>query len=179
MTSPMSTSSLRQALQDRWQTLAARERALVRAAAAVLALALLWWLALAPALDTLRRAPARHAQLDAQLQRMRALQAEAQQLQTQARSEPGDAAAALRRSLAQTLGGSAQLTLLGERATVTLQGAPAQALAQWLLQARSNAHAVPIEVRLARSAASANVAAGAEPRWDGTLVLALPQPQAH
>jgi len=46
----MSTSPLRQALQDRWQTLAARERALVRAATAMLALALLWWLALAPAL---------------------------------------------------------------------------------------------------------------------------------
>ena len=176
----MPTSFPWQALQNRWQTLAARERALVRAATAMLALALLWWLALAPALDTLRRAPVRHAQLDAQLQRMRTLQAEAQQLQAQARSEPGDAPAALRRSLAQTLGGSAQLNLLGERATVTLQGAPAQALAQWLLQARSNAHAVPVEVRLTRSAgASAGAGAGAEPRWDGTLVLALPQPPAN
>lgn len=178
MTSPMPTSPLRQALQDRWQTLGARERALVRVAAIVLALALLWWLALAPALDTLRRAPARHAQLDAQLQHLRALQAEAQQLQAQARSEPGDTQAALRRSLAQTLGGSAQLNLLGERATVTLQAAPAQALAQWLLQARSNAHATPVEARLTRSAA-ASAGAGAEPRWDGTLVLALPQPPAN
>ena len=176
----MPTSFPWQALQDRWQTLGTRERALVRVAAIVLALALLWWLALAPALDTVRHAPARHAQLDAQLQHLRALQAEAQQLQAQARNEPGDTAAALRRSLAQTLGGSAQLNLLGERATVTLQGAPAQALAQWLLQARSNAHATPVEVRLARSAAaSATGGAGAEPRWDGTLVLALPQPQAN
>ena len=39
-------------------------------AALVLCLgALLWWLLLAPALHTLRQAPARHAQLDAQLQR--------------------------------------------------------------------------------------------------------------
>lgn len=179
MTKPTPPSPFWQALQDHWQKLAARERALVRAAAGVLALALLWWLALAPALATLQHAPARHAQLDAQLQHLRALQAEAQQLQAQARSEPGDAAAALRRSLAPTLGGSAQLNLLGERATVTLQGAPAQALARWLLQARSNAHATPVEVRLTRSAAVASAGAGAEPRWDGTLVLALPQPPAN
>lgn len=171
-------------LQVRWKALAPREQQLVLAAGALVALALLWWVALAPALGTLRTAPERHAALDAQLQRMQSLQAEALQLQSAPRNTPGDAAATLRSSLTQSLGASAQLNLLGDRATVTLKGAPADALAQWLAQARSNALAVPVEARLTRSPAaapSANAAAAlgngpatAPPRWDGTLVLALP-----
>ena len=66
------------ALKARWALLAPREKLLVAAAAALVAVALLWWVAVAPALGTLRAAPARHAALDAQLQRMQSLQAEAQ-----------------------------------------------------------------------------------------------------
>ena len=62
------------ALQDRWKALAPREQNLVLAAGTVVALALLWWVAVAPALGTLRAAPARHAALDAQLQRMPCIQ---------------------------------------------------------------------------------------------------------
>ncbi|MDD2545386.1 MAG: type II secretion system protein GspM [Burkholderiaceae bacterium] len=170
----------------RWKALAPREQTLVLAASGLVALALLWWLALAPALQTLRDAPARHARLDSQLQHMQALQAEALQLQAAPRTRPGDAVAALRSTLTQRLGTTAQLQIGGDRATVTLQGAPAEALAQWLAQARSNAQAVPVEARLTRSPATSPVpAAGAAPgpaappaptgpRWDGSLVLALP-----
>ena len=170
-------------LQARWKALAPREQNLILAAGTVVALALLWWVALAPAPNTLRTAPARHAALDAQLQRMQNLQAEALQLQAAPRSAPGNAVASLRSALTERLGATAQLSLVGDRATVTLKGAPADALAQWLAQARSNALAVPVEARLTRSPAAAapapatnlgNVPAAAAPRWDGSLVLALP-----
>lgn len=173
-------------LRTHWQALAPREQTLVLAAGGLIALALLWWLAVAPALATLRTAPARHAQLDAQLQHMHRLRAEAQQLQSAPNPARGDTVGALRTALAQRLGNTAQLNVVGDRATVTLKGAPAGALGQWLAQARSNARAAPIEARLARSAAtSANTAApatlgnpaAAAPRWDGTLVLALPPAQ--
>eukprot|EP01036_Dinobryon_divergens_P043684 gene43684-58187_t len=82
--------------EDRWKALAPREQNLVLAAGTVVALALLWWVAVAPALGTLRAAPARHAALDAQLQRMQGLQAEAQQLQATPATSPGDAVGALR-----------------------------------------------------------------------------------
>ena len=138
-------------------------------------------MAVTPALGTLRTAPARHAALDAQLQRMQSLQAEAQQLQALPASSPGDAVGALRTALTQRLGNTAQLNVAGDRATVTLKGASADALAQWLTQARSNARATPLEARLTRSAAPAGnapVTLGsapvAMPRWDGTVVLALP-----
>lgn len=153
------------ALRRRWSALSARERSLVLLAIALVALALLWWLALAPALATLRSAPARHAALDQQLQHMLSLQAEAQQLQASARARPGDSLATLRTTLAHSLGPSARLTVLGEHATVTLQGACADALAHWLAQARSSAQAAALGARLTRSPAlpTAPAAPGAWP----------------
>lgn len=181
-----SLNDLAAPLRARWQALAPREQNLVRAAGALVALALLWWLALAPALATLRAAPARHAHLDAQLQHMLALQAQAQQLQGAPRANPDNALRALQSSVAERLGASARLVVAGDRATLTLQGTPADALATWLAQARSNAHTVPQEAHLVRSSASpaptgkagAAVLSDQPPaldvRWDGTLVLALP-----
>ena len=168
-----------QALQARWQKLAAREQNLLLGASAVLSLALLWWLALAPALATLRSAPARHAQLDAQLQQMQALQLEAQQLQNAPQLRTADARRSLQNALAQQLGDSAKIQFSGDRATVTLKDAHASALAQWLALARSNAHAATQEAHLARAGDASPAARGAppeEPRWSGTLVLSLPSP---
>ncbi len=171
-------------LRARWQALAPRERRLLRAAAAAIALALLWWVGIAPALQLQRTAPARHAELDAQLQRMQALQAEAQQLQGAPHPDPDNARRALQSAVTENLGASARLSLSGDQATVTLKGTPGDALAPWLAQVRSNAHAVPQEVHLVRSGAapaesrpvalSDQPAAAPAPRWDGTLVLALP-----
>lgn len=163
------------ALAGRWNALAPREQDLVRAAVALIALALLWWVALAPALQTLRSAPARHAAVDRQLQQMQALQTEARQLQATPPARAGDTLALLRNSLSQHLGSAGQLQTMGDRATVTLKGAPAADLARWLAEARSNARAQPIEAQLARSTATpSGTGAEATPRWDGTLVLALP-----
>ena len=156
-----------------WQTLAPREQHLVRAAAALVALALLWWLALAPALHTLRSAPARHAALDAQLQQMHALQTEAQALKNAPRADPDNATRALQTSVTERLGPSARLALSGDRATLTLQNTAADALALWLVQARSNGKAVPQEVHLTPSNAPADPR-NPSTHWDGTLVLALP-----
>ena len=163
-------------LQARWDALAGRERLLVLLAAAVVLLAALWWLALAPALATLRAADAQHRLLDAQLQQIRTLQAQATALQAQPKLGGDDAQRTLDALLKQKLGASAQMSVIGDRASVTLKGASADALAQWLTQARINARAVPTEVRLVRGAAAGAgaVAGGSNAVWDGTLVLNLP-----
>ena len=148
-------------LAARWAALPARERQLVLLGAALLAVALLWWVALAPALATLRAAPARHKQLDAQLQQMRTLQA--QTLQVQAPMSAVDARRALEASV-KPLGTAAQLVVMGERVTVTFNAVAPDALAQWLTQARLNARAVPSEAKLVRNGAGS---------WDGTVVLNL------
>ena len=146
---------------------------MLQGAALLVAAALLWWLALAPALQTLRSAPARHAVLDAQLQHMRTLQDEAERLKGVPRADQGNAARALQTAVTERLGDSARTVLQGDRATVTLKGTQAQALAPWLAQVRSNAKSVPQEVHLVRSNATPPAGAAAA-QWDGTLVLALP-----
>ena len=189
--------SLNERWQAWWPDLPPREQRLVIIAATVVALALLWWVALAPALRTLASAPAEHAQLDAQLQQMTTLQTQARALQSQPRSNRDDALRALETSVRQSLGANAQLQTGGsnEGVTVQVRAAPAEGLAQWFGQARSNARAVPREAHLTRapggggaspgafgqtgsSNAAASAAAAAEAaarvRWDGTLVMSLP-----
>lgn len=155
-----------QELRARWTALAPRERMLVAAAAALVGLALLWWVALAPALATLRTAEAQHQVLDTQLQQMHRLQAQARAMQTQPRLAQDEAMRQLEQAIRQQLGVSARYSIAGDRVTVTLANTPSQALAQWLSQVRANARALPGEARLTRNASGAG--------WDGTLVLSLP-----
>lgn len=157
------------ALRARWDDLAARERSLVRCALVLVGAALLWWLCLAPALHTVRTAGAEHLALQARLEQMKTLQAQAISLRAQPRIGYDDALRALRASV-QAFGGRAQIGVAGERATVTFRGIPADALAQWLVQARLNARALPTDARLTRARGDpAGIA-----NWDGSVVLALP-----
>jgi len=172
-------------LRARWAALAPREQRLLGGAGALVLLALVWWLALAPALRTLSSARTEHAKLDAQLQQMTTLQARARQLQAQPRANPDDAQRALQASVRDGLGPQAQLRVVGgtDGANLSVRGVPATTLAQWLAQARGNARATPREVHLTRSqpAAGATPAPAPAPersadavRWDGTLVMTLP-----
>ena len=166
--------------QARWAELAPRERRMVSIAVALLLLALLWWVALAPALRTLTAARNEHARLDAQLQQMSTLQAQARALQAQPRANRDESLRALESAVRQGLGPNAQFAGAGDGANVAMRGTPADQFAQWLAQARSNARAVPREAHLTRAqtlAPAATVKAADEParaRWDGTLVMALP-----
>ena len=153
------------ALRARWQALAPREQALLVAAGALVVLALLWWVALAPALGMLRSAEEQHRTLDQQLLQMRRLQAQAKAMQSQPRQSQEEALRQLEATVREQLGPSARYSIAGERVTVTLANTPAAALAQWLSQVRTNARAIPGEARLVRNAAGG---------WDGTLVLTLP-----
>lgn len=152
-------------IKARWTQLAAREKALVAAALAVVAAALLWWAGLAPALRTLRAADAQHLALDAQLQHMLGLQAQAQTLQAQPQQGREEALRALELTIRQRLGTAARYTISADRVSLTLAGVAPDTLAQWLTQARVNARALPSEVRLVRTSAGL---------WDGTLTLTLP-----
>ena len=158
----MNTQAL---LKARWQGLAAREKMLTVAAAALIAVALVWLVLLGPALGTLRSAETQRRALDEQLRQMQLLQAQAQALQAQPKQNHDDAVRLLELSVRQRLGTTGRILIAGDRATVTLTGASPDALAQWLTQARVNARALPGEARIARNAAGL---------WDGTLVLALP-----
>ena len=150
-------------LAARWQSLARRERQWLLGAAVLVLAALVWWLAISPALLTLRSAASQRLLLDAQLLQMQSLQAQAKALQAQPRIAADEARRLLDASV-KSFGATAQLQIAGERATVTFKGASADALAQWLLQIRLNVRAVPSEARLLR---------GASGSWDGTVTLNL------
>lgn len=158
---------LPQPLTNLWARLAPRERTGVTLAVGLVGLALLWWVLLSPALNTWRHSHTQRAQLDAQLQNMHSLQAQARALQAQPQIGRDDALRTLQATVTQLLGAGTQLSVSGERVTVTLKGITSQALAQWLTQSRINAHALPTEAHLSRDSADPST-------WSGQLVLALP-----
>ena len=124
--------------------LAPRERRALGLAAAVVAMALLWWLALAPALATLRQAPAQHAKLDAELQHLQTLAAQAQALQSQPPLGRDEALRALEAATQRHLGADAKLNAVGDQATATAAGQPEQGGRKYeRTQEGSNAHGVP------------------------------------
>jgi general secretion pathway protein M len=152
--------------QPWWAQRAPREQALLRAAGTLVALAALWWLALAPALKTVRSFESAYTQQAAQLQTMRSLQAQAQSLQASPTLSAAAAIQALQASVQADLGAKATLSMAAGQATITLQDTSPEALAQWLAHARSQAHAVPQAASLRRTAQG----------WSGSITLALPAP---
>ncbi|MFM2075210.1 MAG: hypothetical protein RJB34_1515 [Pseudomonadota bacterium] len=156
-------STWRSAGRNAWRARSPREQVLLSVGGVLVALTSLWGLALAPALRTWQEAPARQAQLDAQTQRMRQLQAQAQALQARRTLPRSEAVQWLQNSMTE-LGPEAQITLQGDRATVRVQAAPADALARWLSQARENAQALPVQAELQLI----------DGLWRGNWVLQLP-----
>ena len=154
-------------VQTRWAQLSRREQSMVRGALLILALALVWFVALRPAIATLRNAKSQGPQLRAQLQDMLQLQAQAQVLQAVPAAQTQDSKNLLEAAL-PTLGATAQMSLTGDRATITLEGSSADALAQWLTQARLNARARPLELHLTQS----------QGLWKGRIVLQMPSTAA-
>lgn len=148
-----------------WRQLKMSERRLILVAFWLILTALVWWLAIAPALKTIKEAPAQSRALDTQLQSMRTLSAEAKNLQNQPKLGLDEAQKALQSAVTQRFGSTAQLNLAGERATLILKNANPQELAVWLTQARVNARALPVEAKLNRNGDN----------WDGTLILNLPK----
>lgn len=153
---------LRLVANERWGALAARERLLIGGAALLVGVALLWLLAIRPAWRTLQSAPADLARLETQWQTMQGQAAEAAALRATPALPAAAAGQALQAATAR-LGASGRVLLQGERAVLTLQGADADALRQWLVEARSGARARPLEANLSRAGAGFN----------GTIVLAL------
>jgi general secretion pathway protein M len=140
----------RRAVQAAWTERSGRERQALALAGTVLGAYLLWAVALAPALGTLRQAPARIAALERQLQQMQALAAEAQAL----RATPPLATAqaqALLSTAAARLGDKARLMLQGDRAVLTLNGLDGAQLAIWLAEVRAAARVRVIEAQLSRT----------------------------
>ena len=164
----------RSALGARWAALAPREQRGVQLAALLVGGLLAWWVLLAPALGTLKKAESQHRVLDARLDAMRALQVRAQVLQAQSAVSGAEALAALQAAVA-ALGNGARLQVAGDQATVTLQQVRSDALAQWLVQPGMALRLQPAEVHWVRDAGPGPQTA----TWSGNLVFNLPAGNAN
>lgn len=160
-------ASALQALRQKWARLAPREQRGVRLAAALIAVAVLWGVLLAPALRVLQKAPAQLRALDAEQDTMLRLQQRARALQGQTAVSAAEALKGLQLSIVP-LGSGATLRVLGDQATLTLQQVGAKEFAAWLAQPATALRAQPTEVHVQRDAAD-------KPTWSGTLTFTLPQ----
>lgn len=146
----------------RWLALSARERLAVGAAGAAIGVLLLWSLAVAPALRTLREVPPQRSLLEGQLASMRRQAAEAGQWRGQPPIALPQAQTALT-AATERLGPRAKLVTTGDRATVTFTGIEGPALIAWLGEVRSGARARPVEAQLKRLGKA----------YDGSVTLSL------
>ena len=151
------------AWRARWKALERRERVLVASATALLVGAVVWWVGLQPAWQTLRTAPARLDALDAQSLAMRRLAAEAVQLRQAPVLGSAQAALALK-AASERLGAAARLSVQGERAVLTLESVDPAALRDWLAEVRTGARARPVEAQLQQNGAG----------FSGTVTVVIP-----
>lgn len=155
-------------LRNLIQSLPEKDRKLIQYLALALAFSLLWFWNIAPALKTYQEAPLQLAQLERQTENLKALQAQALALQKAPRVKVQNVGAVLQQSSTEILGNSAKLNLEASRATLTLNNVSAEALAQFLAAARTQAQAMPIEAKLQKNKT------GTVEVWRGTLILSLP-----
>jgi general secretion pathway protein M len=147
---PPQLAGLRTQAQTFWHARAPRERLILGTAMLAIGVAIVWLIAVQPALRSVREAPAQLDQLDMQLQQMQRLALESKTLRDPVQIPPGQAASALK-AATERLGDAARLTIQGDRATLTVTGVPGTALRAWLGEARSAAHARAIDVQLLRN----------------------------
>ena len=146
---PPALVTIRQQAAAWWQGRAPRERQALVSVVVVVVLFAVWSLLIAPALRTLREAPAQLDRLDAQLQQMQRAATESVVLRSVAPVSNAQAALALK-AASDRLGDRARLTVQGDRASIALTGVDTESLRAWLQEARSGARARPVEAQLQR-----------------------------
>ncbi len=165
-------STLLKPARQIWQQRSLRERLLLQVAAWLIGVTALWTLGLAPALSTWQEAPARQAALDQQTQEMLQRQGQARRLTSPQAITRAEAVQWLQAHVSE-LGAKAKLQMQGEQMQLTLEASPAEALAEWLGQAREHAHARPLQAQLQQTPDS-TVSAATGVVWQGSMVLSLP-----
>jgi general secretion pathway protein M len=149
-----------------------RERQLIVIAGGLLAAALLWFLAIAPALQTYRASAAAHAKLDTELAQMQRMASEANKLKAMPRANPAAVQTWLDGATKKI--GKATATLQGGRVQISFTGASPEALAAFLAEARTRAQLVPSEAHWKKSVGSPSPnPSNASPQWDGSIVFEL------
>lgn len=141
-----------------------RERQLVLGAALVLFLALLWLVAISPALNTLAKAPDQVRVLESELTVMRQQATEIESLRAlPARNVPTDFAGTVQSRIKAALGDTARVTGTPAQVTLNIQNANAATLLTALQEVSDAAQARIESINLARNADGTTLRA--EVKW--------------
>jgi general secretion pathway protein M len=141
-----------------------REQTGIRWALVVLGSAVLWFVAIAPALQVWQKSQSQLSVLAQQHADMLALQAQAKQWQSRSALST-EASVQMLQSLCANLGEKVKCSRQALRMTVDVKGVSPQALAQAWAQARSQAQAVLLETHLQRQGDA----------WNGQWIWTLPE----
>ena len=160
---PPVSGAARAEVRRYWHTLAPRERQMVVAVGVVLAVFIVWLIAVQPALRTLRETAPERDRLELQLQQMQIAALESETLRGASPVPAAQAADALR-AATERLGGKGKIAIQGDRATLSFTGVPFTSLRVWLGEARSGARARPVEAQLLKGAGG----------YNGSISLTLP-----
>jgi len=137
-------------LRQRWAKMTPRERTLVAVAGGALGVLLLWYVGLYSAWSTWRKVPAEARALESDWLQMQRLANEARDLKAQPPVNAAQAAEALK-SATDRLGAHGKLSQLGDRATLSVNGASPEQLRTWLAEVRSGARARPVDLQVNRA----------------------------
>lgn len=143
-----------------------REQRGIRLALGLLGLWLLWSVAVAPAWQVLSHSQAQRERLNQQTALMQQLQLQAQALRQQTAVSPEQATQMLQ-SLSASLGQQTTFNRQGSNVTLSFKSASPAALAEFLAQARAQAHAQVLEAHWQQARGD----------WSGQLIFNLPTPR--
>lgn len=146
--SSLPLQAIRQELLAHWQRRPARERKLITGALALLALVVVWYASIAPAISVLNNFEPRYAKQQKEWQDMLLWQSQAQKLQGSATLTRSVMVDNLRLITKDKLGSTAQISQQDSLVFVTLSGCDPVAMGQWLSALREQAHVSPSEAQL-------------------------------
>lgn len=166
---------------QQYRLLSPREQLGMKCLGALMALGLTWLVLVSPASQLLRLSPDEGPRLAMELQQLRLLQRQAQDIRAQTRMGPEEAKKVLER-ITRNLLPQAQWTAREDAVQITLSATPALVLARWLQEVRESAQSTVLEANLRQSNTplnpstntSANTFAKEAVLWQGVLVVGLP-----
>ncbi len=129
-------------------------------------IAVVWWIAIAPALQTYSASGAAHAKLDGELAQMQAMAVSAKQLKASPKVSAMQAQMWLDASIKKL--GKVSMSTQGNRVQINFAGATPEALAAWLAEARTSAQLLAVQANWKRAANAT------EALWEGSLAFELP-----
>lgn len=147
-----------------WRKLPARDKRLLSCALVILVTAIVWFACIAPPLKQLQRSPVIQRKLDSQIDRVKELQAKAQELKAKPKISSDSSMTVLQAGLSK-FGDRITQTIVGDQVRVAFNHIQPKDMTSWIVDLRVKGGIVPTKADLKRDA---------DGTWSGELILPNP-----